>query len=1036
MNKYLFFLIFLLVATTLNAQWRNTTPLPTELYDITFTDKYTGYATGQSGAIGNCSGYELSLFRTIDAGENWIRMKTGTTGQIRAVHFASQLVGWTAGASSEILKTTDGGATWVQVSYGVGSGYNDIWFRDVNNGFVLGDNGMLRKSTNGGISWQTIASGVTSTLKRIHFYDNNLGFIVCSDGKLLKTTNGGSNWSIVNSGATWGADVFFVSETIGYYMASSGGTNYVYKTQDGGLNWTPNPIGYGYLKKMFFTSEAVGYIVTLGKGVLKTTDGGITWSQKMTMNGIYDNWQGIYFTDDNTGYISGNLGRINKTTDAGLTWKNIATGFSDDLSAVEAPHKDTAYFADIDGKIFKTENGGVTYKQQIPDQASGITKLHFFNTTTGLAAVGDGNILKTYDGGEKWEQQTTNTTRSLTDFSFINDQVGFASAFGGVVFKTIDAGVTWDSIPTGFDEYLTDIFFINEDTGYVLSSGKIIRTFDGGVNWDIHDPIISGLMRDIKFYDGKVGYIASSGKILITRDYGDTWELQGSNSGTIYEMQLINDSTAFYTYSTSQRMTLDSGKILGSLPTACLHNNWSMFDLSMTDGGKYGYTVGGISGLVHQTENTEIIASIVSETGSFCPGETIFVGFLGKGFFNSGNIFTAQLSDASGSFASPISIGTVDLSAVMIYKAGIITATIPGGISSGSAYRIRVVASNPNLISPDNGFDISIQSIQTPTLSLDGNSGLCGNNNVNLFTSSFAGGLNPSYYWTINGVDINYNAADFSSDSLQEGDTLKVRMISSLTCVSIDSAISNIFIVEFSDSLTVSLVSDTTICEGDCVLLNPIVNSGLESVSWSSTIGLNDSTMLNPTICGINNISYSIFVTDTNLCVAYDSVNIWINPLPITPIVSFNGSVLSSTVSNYYQWFFNGTPILNADSINFTPIQSGNYSVQITDAFGCSSLSANFNVVITNIYEYHQLLERIQPNPFKESTTVLFSKALDGAYNLLIFDVLGKEVFKRNGIRGNKIILNKRDLGKGFFLMYLINEKSNERLFLNKLVSE
>ncbi len=264
--------------------------------------------------------------------------------------------------------------------------------------------------------------------------------------------------------------------------------------------------------------------------------------------------------------------------------------------------------------------------------------------------------------------------------------------------------------------------------------------------------------------------------------------------------------------------------------TACLFNLGGMNGIDMLNGGVYGYAVGGISGIAHQTENTEIIASIISETGSFCPGSTIFVGFLGKGFFNTGNVFTAELSDASGSFSSPTSIGTVDLYAVTIYKAGIITATIPGGIPSGSGYRIRVLASNPSIISPDNGFDISINSLQTPTISLVGSSALCGQKTVNLSTLSFAEGLSPIYHWLVNGVDIGLNAEYFVSDSLQDGDTVNVYMMSSLTCVIIDSAISNIYVVNYSDSLTVDLVSDTTICEGDCLILNPLVNYGVHQL--------------------------------------------------------------------------------------------------------------------------------------------------------------------------------------------------------------
>ena len=87
--------------------------------------------------------------------------------------------------------------------------------------------------------------------------------------------------------------------------------------------------------------------------------------------------------------------------------------------------------------------------------------------------------------------------------------------------------------------------------------------------------------------------------------------------------------------------------------------------------------------------STEIFTSAIAPT-SICAGATVTVNFTINGGFNGGNVFTAQLSNASGSFAAPVSIGT--LSSTI---SGAITATIPAGTAAGAGYRIRVVASSP-----------------------------------------------------------------------------------------------------------------------------------------------------------------------------------------------------------------------------------------------------------------------------------------------------------------------------------------------------
>lgn len=84
-------------------------------------------------------------------------------------------------------------------------------------------------------------------------------------------------------------------------------------------------------------------------------------------------------------------------------------------------------------------------------------------------------------------------------------------------------------------------------------------------------------------------------------------------------------------------------------------------------------------------------------------GTNIAVPFTKTGIYHFGNIFTAQLSDAAGSFASAVNIGTLTST-----TAGTINGTIPAGTPSGTGYRVRVIASTPYQTANDNGTNISI----------------------------------------------------------------------------------------------------------------------------------------------------------------------------------------------------------------------------------------------------------------------------------------------------------------------------------------
>ncbi len=76
-----------------------------------------------------------------------------------------------------------------------------------------------------------------------------------------------------------------------------------------------------------------------------------------------------------------------------------------------------------------------------------------------------------------------------------------------------------------------------------------------------------------------------------------------------------------------------------------------------------------------------------------CAGEAVRLSFSLNGCaFPAGNTFTAELSNATGSFAAPVNVGTVT-------PGGLNNVTIPLGTPAGTSYKLRIVSSNPVEIS-------------------------------------------------------------------------------------------------------------------------------------------------------------------------------------------------------------------------------------------------------------------------------------------------------------------------------------------------
>jgi Right handed beta helix region len=102
----------------------------------------------------------------------------------------------------------------------------------------------------------------------------------------------------------------------------------------------------------------------------------------------------------------------------------------------------------------------------------------------------------------------------------------------------------------------------------------------------------------------------------------------------------------------------------------------------------------------------QIQLGIISTTA--CAGGTFNVPFTAADLLAT-NIYTAQLSDATGSFASPINIGTLAGNS----NAGTIITTIPANTPSGIGYKIRIMGSVPLTISVASA-DITILNPPTP----------------------------------------------------------------------------------------------------------------------------------------------------------------------------------------------------------------------------------------------------------------------------------------------------------------------------------
>jgi hypothetical protein len=98
-----------------------------------------------------------------------------------------------------------------------------------------------------------------------------------------------------------------------------------------------------------------------------------------------------------------------------------------------------------------------------------------------------------------------------------------------------------------------------------------------------------------------------------------------------------------------------------------------------------------------QTITTGVISS-----SQLCPGAVIIVPYTSTGSFNPGNSFFAQISNANGSFVSPVTLITNS------FGPNFIEVQLFQNQALGADYRIRVMATNPATTGSDNGINLNI----------------------------------------------------------------------------------------------------------------------------------------------------------------------------------------------------------------------------------------------------------------------------------------------------------------------------------------
>ncbi len=237
-------------------------------------------------------------------------------------------------------------------------------------------------------------------------------------------------------------------------------------------------------------------------------------------------------------------------------------------------------------------------------------------------------------------------------------------------------------------------------------------------------------------------------------------------------------------------------------------------------------------------------------------------------------------------------------------------------------------------------------------------------------------------------------------------------------CYAINLTTQACFSVTGTGTLTPTAGPDSEICEGESVTLTA---TGGTSYLWSN--GENTAEI---TVSPSSPTTYSVTVAD--VCASGTdevSVNVLSSPTPSITIGS-NGTLSASPIDQSYQWYLNGAPISGATDQTHTPAETGDYSVEVTNADGCSAISEPISYMVVGVnhidgVEYFEVF----PNPFNDFIDIELKNGNSETFYVKIVDIRG-EILQEQEIYSTGSYttrLNVADLPKGMYLVQISNDK-------------
>lgn len=428
-----------------------------------------------------------------NGGENW------AVGSTQNIIWDAQLI-----SNVKLEYTTDNGSTWIFIANVPAAKVKKVKIDGYSpkdpNGVIEGELGVYAWTIPNTPSTQCKVR--VSDILNPSIYDESDNVFTISEGVI------GESWTVQNSGTV--ATLYSISTVNENVAWATGVGGTVIRTTNGGVTWqtvtAPRPVDAHVICGVSANKALVATNGTSDAVIHLTTDGGQTWQNVFAQAGGFINV--IIMLDDMNGFAQGDPVGGNwtllKTTDGGFTWTSAATlpqaGGEYGWNNSGWNFGNNIWFGTNNSRVYKSTDGGASWTFS-PTTVVNSYSIAFGNAFNGVVGSASGTANRSTDGGNSWISITTPAIGNILGMTSVNENEFWFTA-GTSVYYTSDHGTNWTTSFTA-TQSLYHLNFKNlggqNAVGYAVgANGYVAKYFrgpiapqvtvispNGGENWTV-----------------------------------------------------------------------------------------------------------------------------------------------------------------------------------------------------------------------------------------------------------------------------------------------------------------------------------------------------------------------------------------------------------------------------------------------------------------------------------------------------------------------------------------------------------------------